>query len=329
MPDLFEILSKLTGAFGPSGREDEISRAICELSKPYSDGVYTDALGNLIVRKKGNGKKIMLSAHMDTIGFAVTYIEESGLIRFGAVGGLDREQLAGARVRFSNGVKGVLSFEEKMDAKDRTLNHFFIDIGARSKTEAEKAVKIGDFAVFDGTEVLNGDSLISRYLDNRLGCAVLITALSGIKSTKNDLYFVFSSQEEVGLRGAQTAAFQINADMALAVDVTSTGDLPGLKDKMAVKLGEGPAVKIADRSVICSPDVSELLRRNAESLKIKVQNEIMMAGGTDAGAIQRSRNGVLTGGVSIPTRYIHTPNEMASLSDSVDAARLIAYTVSR
>ncbi len=329
MLELFEILSKLTGTFGPSGREGAVSRVIHELCRPYADGVFSDVLGNLIVRKKGSGKKIMLSAHMDTIGMAATFIEDGGFVRFGAVGGLSKEQLSGARVVFENGVRGVLSFEEKAEQKSLSLNHFFIDIGAKTKEEAEKAVKIGDFAVFDGRPVLNGDKVFSPYLDNRIGCAVLILALSGIKTTRNDLYFVFSAQEEVGLRGAQTAAFQIGADLGIAVDVTGTGDTPGVKDKMSVKLGEGPAIKIADRSVLCSEEVTTLLKNAAERRKIAVQYEILMSGGTDAGAIQRAGSGAPVGGVSIPTRYIHSPNELSSLSDALDASRLIAEAVCR
>ncbi|MCX7615034.1 MAG: M20/M25/M40 family metallo-hydrolase [Clostridiales bacterium] len=329
MLELFDLTQKLTGVFGPSGRETAVSQTIQEMVRPFADGVFTDVLGNLIVRKKGNGKKIMLSAHMDTIGMVATYIEDSGFIRFGAVGGLDINQLAGTRVIFENGIPGVLSFEEKVALKDLVLNHFYIDIGVKSKEEAEKWIKPGTFAVFDGTCSLNGDTIFSRYLDNRLGCAVLVQALSMIKSTKNDLYFVFSAQEEVGLRGAQTAAYQIEADLGIAVDVTDTGDMPGVKNKMAVKLSEGPAIKITDRSVICSPEVVELLRNAAKKMDINVQNEILISGGTDTGAMQRSKSGIWAGAVSIPTRYIHSPNELASLSDAQNAARLIAYSVSR
>ncbi len=173
----------------------------------------------------------------------------------------------------------------------------------------------------------NGDTLIAPYMDNRIGCAALLIALSQIEKTENDLYFVFSVQEEVGLRGAKTAAYAIDPDLGIAVDVTDTGDVPDMKYGMAVKLGEGPTVKLLDSSVICAPEVVALLNDTAKACAIPVQQEVLRAGGTDAGAIQLTRGGVPSGGVSIPTRYIHSACEMVSLTDVENAARLIAAAV--
>lgn len=314
-----ELLKKLALSYGPSGREDNIRNTIEELSAPYADEVYTDALGNLIVHKKGNGKKIMVAAHMDEIGVIATVIDDNGFIRFAPVGGLYNKDLLGRRVCFENGVTGVIGTEE--ENKDRKILKMYIDIGASDKASCEKMVSIGDMAVFEGSFYENNDCVISKALDNRCGCYVLLKALEKIKS-ENDLYFVFTSQEEVGLRGARTSAFSIAPDYALAIDVTDTGDTPnGIK--MATKLGKGAAIKIMDRSVLCDSFVRSKLAELASKNNIGYQLEIMNDGGTDAGAISLSGSGVKTGGISIPTRYIHSPSEMINKNDLNSAIDLL------
>lgn len=314
-----ELLKKLALSYGPSGREDNIRNTIEELSAPHADEVYTDALGNLIVHKKGNGKKIMVAAHMDEIGVIATVIDDNGFIRFAPVGGLYNKDLLGRRVCFENGVTGVIGTEE--ENKDRKILKMYIDIGASDKASCEKMVSIGDMAVFEGSFYENNDCVISKALDNRCGCYVLLKALEKIKS-ENDLYFVFTSQEEVGLRGARTSAFSIAPDYALAIDVTDTGDTPnGIK--MATKLGKGAAIKIMDRSVLCDSFVRSKLAELASKNNISYQLEIMNDGGTDAGAISLSGSGVKTGGISIPTRYIHSPSEMINKNDLNSAIDLL------
>ena len=208
------------------------------------------------------------------------------------------------------------------------FDNLFLDIGAKDKAQAEASIQVGDFAVFDGEPFAQGDIICGPYLDNRIGCLTLIAAMAQMEQTDCDLYVAFTAQEEVGLRGAQTAAFAVQPDYAIAVDVTDTGDMPERKYPMAVRLGEGPAVKVMDRSVICDNDVKQALYRAAEQTGIPVQREIMEFGGTDTGVIQRTAGGVKAGAVSIPTRYIHSPNEMASISDIRNAAELIAHAVS-
>lgn len=326
MSKVFDYFEKVGGAFGPSGREDEVREVIAALAKPYVDKITTDTMGNLICRKKGDGRRIMLAAHMDSIGVVATFIDKKGFIRFSPVGGLFKGDLINIQVRFANGTRGVISYEEKTPFKDIALDNLFIDIGATDQADAEKRVCVGDFAVFDAPRFAQGEVVCGPYLDNRIGCVALLLAMEKLKDTENDLYFVFTVQEEVGLRGAGTAAFAIKPDYGIAVDVTDTGDLPEHKYPMAVHMGEGPAIKVMDHAVLCAPAVREALARAAEELAIPVQQEIMPFGGTDTAALQRSRGGVPSGAVSIPTRYIHSPSEMCAVSDVKRAAALLAHT---
>lgn len=332
--DIFKAFQTLSTAFGPSGRETAIAETLTELT---ADTVHNigdwdhriDALGNLVYHRVGNGKKLLLAAHMDSIGIVVTHIDEKGFLRFAQVGGLMLGDLIDRRVRFQNGTRGVISFEEKTPYAKLGFDNLFLDIGAADREQAEKTVQVGDFAVFDGEPFQQGDIICGPYLDNRIGCLTLIGVMAELAQTTCDLdlYVAFTAQEEVGLRGAQTAAFAIQPDYAIAVDVTDTGDMPERKYPMAVKLGAGPAVKIMDRSVICDNGVKHALYAAAEQHGIPVQREIMEFGGTDTGVIQRTAGGVRAGAVSIPTRYIHSPSEMANIRDIEHAIQLIAAVI--
>lgn len=313
-----EVLNKLTQCDAPSGNEKPITELIASLTKDYADEVYTDVMGNLIVHKKGSGKKVMFAAHCDEIGIVVTFIEENGFLRFADVGGLYTRHLNNRKVRFSNGTIGVISFEKDNDKNK--LAKMYIDIGATSQDEAKKLVSVGDMAAFTGEFYKQGTRVISKALDNRTGCYVLIETLKQIKGD-NDLYFCFTTQEEVGLRGARTCAYSINADVAIAVDITDVGDTPNC-DKNSCSLGGGAAIKVMDYSVICSPTIREKLVSLAKENGIKHQLEVMTEGGTDAGVMLIAREGVLTGGISIPTRYIHSPSEMADIEDIESCIKL-------
>ena len=309
---MIDLLKKLTQTDGVSGDEGAIRAVIEKEIKKYCDEISTDAMGNLIAHKKGNGKRVMLAAHMDEIGIIVTYIDDLGFIRFGAVGGLDVKDLVGRRVRFKDGTIGVIGSEDEEFSKKADINKLYIDIGI---SDAKKMpVQIGDRASFVGDYTENKTSVISKALDNRVGCYILISALKKIKKNKNDLYFVFTTQEEVGLRGAKTSAYSVNPEYAIAVDVTDTGDTPSAP-KMAVKMGNGAAIKVMDRSILCDSTVRNLMCDVAKKNKIPYQLEIMTDGGTDAGAIHLTRAGVKTGGISVPSRYIHSPSEMVAKSD--------------
>ncbi len=324
MSKVFDLWNEVGGAFGPSGREDAVREAIAAIAGEYIDDITTDALGNLICRKKGSGKKVLFAAHMDSTGVVATYIDEKGFIRFSQVGGLFKGDLINIVVRFANGTRGVISYEEKTPFKDLTLDNLFIDIGAKDRADAEKQVQVGDFAVFEAPRFEQNGVLCGPYLDNRIGCVTLLRAMEQVGETDNDLYFVFTAQEEVGLRGAGAAAFAVEPDVAIAVDVTDTGDLPERKTPMAVDMGKGPAIKVMDRSVICTPAVCAALEQAAHDCGIATQREILQCGGTDTAALQKARAGVQAGAVSIPTRYIHSPSEMCAVSDVEDAAKLLA-----
>ena len=322
--DILKVLDQLNACHSPSGEEGAVAEAIRALAAPYVDEMYTDTLGNLICRKKGSGKKVMFAAHMDSIGFVITHIDEGGFLRFGEVGGLDAHEVLGAPVRFASGVRGVVALEGKTESKDMKLDSLYIDIGAMDRADAEAQVRIGDTAVYGTNSFVSGRRMFSPYLDDRIACVVLLLAMERLGETDNDLYFVFTVQEEVGLRGAKTAAYGIGPDYGIAVDVTGSDDMPEPRHKCSCHAGKGAAIKRMDSSVICHPVVVKKLEELAAAEGIPFQREVMKSGGTDAGAIHQSRAGVYTGGISIPTRYLHTPLEMADLDDVEACARLAA-----
>ena len=321
--ELFELIQTLSSAHGPSGDEADIRNILSELASPMADEVAWDTMGNLIVHRKGPGSKVMLAAHMDSIGFIVTHIEKEGFLRMGKLGGISPKEAVYTPIRFKNGVRGVVVPEEKAEFGKLKLDECYIDIGARDEEQAKKLVQVGDTAVYDSPCFLQGSGVISPYLDNRISCAVLLAVLERIQTSANDLYFVFTSQEEVGLRGAKTAAWAVDPDWAIAVDVTDVDDTPGSERSGTVQLGKGAAVKVMDSSIICHPEVVAKLEGLAQVQGISVQRDIMRGGGTDAGAIHTTRLGVKTGGISVPCRYIHTPVEMADLGDAEACIKLV------
>lgn len=318
-----ETLKRLLNAYGPTGREETVCGVIREMVEPYVDTTEVDAMGNLICVKKGEGKRVMLAAHMDQIGFIVTDIDEKGFLRVFNIGGINRGVSLNRHVVFGNGVHGIVSYELDK-AADNTMNSLFIDIGAKDREDAEKKVEIGDIAVYVPDVFEMGEDLMSSpAMDNRVGCAVLIEALKQLKDCPNEVYAVFTVQEEVGLRGAMAAAYGINPELGIALDVTLCGDTPK-GPKIAVALGKGPCVKILDRSVICSPKAVAIMEAAAERAEIVTQREVLTAGGTDAGAIQKTRAGVPCGVLSITCRYVHSACETISVSDCENGAKLIA-----
>ena len=320
--DILNVLNTLNACHGPSGDENEVANAIRTLAAPHADEIWQDAMGNLIAHKRGNGPKVLLAAHMDSIGVIVTHVEDDGFLRFGKVGGLSLLALLHTRVRFANGIRGVIGADQSADLKKLSIEDLYLDIGAGSKEEAQKLVRIGDTAIFDAPAYLVGERIVSPYLDNRVSCAALLSVLECVEESPNDLYFAFTVQEEVGLRGAKTAAYAVDPDYALAVDVTVSDDVPGAKHRGSSKLGFGAAVKVMDSSVICHPQMVAKLTALAKERDIPMQMDIIRSGGTDAGPIHVSRAGVLTGGISIPCRYLHTPTEMVQQSDIEACIRL-------
>lgn len=319
-----DILKKVTQAYGVSGNEEEIREVITSEIKKYVDEIKVDAMGNLIGVKKGKKKKIMFAAHMDEIGIIATFIDEKGFVRFSNIGGVSAFNSLAQRVKFKNGTIGCINVEEKLeDYKTLKLGKMYIDIGCKSREEAEKLVKIGDTATFIGDFNVQGDCAISKAMDNRSGCAVLIELIKTLPKTDNEIYFVFTTQEEIGLRGAKTAAFGISPDCAIAIDVTLTGDTPECNNR-DVKLGSGPAIKVKDSAYIAHPGIRRELEDLASSNNIPYTLELLDRGGSDPGAIQVSGTGVPCGGISIPCRNVHTPAEIVSLQDLKHCVELAA-----
>ncbi|MBE6693429.1 MAG: M42 family metallopeptidase [Ruminococcaceae bacterium] len=319
---MLNTIKTLTAVRAISGREKAVSDKLLKLIAPHVDNVRSDAMGSLIAFKKGTGKdgerkSRMLCAHMDEIGFLVTFIDDNGYLRIAPIGGINFVAAAYSLVEFANGTKGILVPESGTAPADLRAEKFYIDIGAKDKKEAEKKVKIGDYCAVEGrVERLAGKRIAGRPLDDRIGCAMLIKIAEALKDSpcEDDVYFVFSVQEEVGVRGARTAAYGIDPDSALCFDVTGTGDAIGSKP-MACSVGGGAAIKIKDASVICDVEITEQLLSLAKEQGIKHQCEILLHGGTDTSAIQGSRAGVRAGAISIPTRYIHSGLEMLDLND--------------
>ncbi len=313
--DMMKTLTELVFAFGPSGCERDISQVIEKLAKPYVDEISRDTMGNLICHKKGSGPKVMFSAHMDSIGFVATHIDEKGFVHVGMLGGVSAREVMYTPVRFQNGTTGLICAKSDADWDKLKISDLFIDIGATNEDEAKRLVQVGDAAVYDAPIRQAGKRVISPYLDDRIACLVLLAAMEQLEKTDNNLYFVFSVQEEVGARGAKTAAWAIDPDYGIAVDVTGADDEPERKHQASCLCGKGAAVKVMDRSVICSPALVEKLMALAEEKGIPAQRDVLQFGGTDAGPIQATRGGVYAGGISIPCRYTHTPTELVDWND--------------
>ena len=311
-----ELLKRLTEAASPSGRENNVKNIIVNEAQKLGYEISFDALGSVIVHRHGKGKKLMLAAHMDEIGIIAAYADEHGFIRFGGIGGLEVKNLPSQRVRFENGVIGVIGADEEFEKKPE-ISKLYIDIGANGKNHALSRISIGDTAVFVGDFYTDGDIIVSKAIDDRAGCYILLKAMENVSESENDLYFVFTAQEEVGTRGAKTAAYSIMPDYAIAVDVTDTGDIPSCEPS-DVKLGSGAAIKALDRSVISDREVFSSLKELADKNSIPHSTEIMLDGGTDTGAIALTGGGVKAGAVSLPVRYIHSPSETAKKGD-IDA----------
>lgn len=315
------LLDKLITPVSPSGCESNVSKILKELAAPYGE-VVSDTMGNLTVYKKGSGKRIMLAAHMDTVGFVVTYIDEKGFARVGTIGGINPVNVVGHRVMFEDGTIGVLCYDRGTEPKELTANTLYIDT-------AGAKVCVGDVAVFCGSPYYNGSKVISPYLDNRLGCAVCLKAMQLLQQTENEIFCTFTVQEEVGIRGAKPAAYTICPDLAIAVDICGVCDTPGEEAPNSVSIEGGPVIKRMDRRTISHKAVNELLATTAEELHIPVQQYVTKQGGTDAGAIFDTRGGVPTGNLSIPIRYTHSPNEIADMEVALQCAKLLAAAITK
>jgi putative aminopeptidase FrvX len=332
------LLEKLSNAPGISGFEEDVRKIIFNELDGVVDEIKIDDMGNLIAVKNGdpNGKKIMLAAHMDEIGLMVRYIDSKGFVKFSKIGGINDQMLLNQDVYIQTSdrnVTGVIGSKPphkmKKSERDKVVEYdkMFIDIGATNMEEALKMVQIGDPIIIKQDFQDLGNSLVKgKALDNRVGCAVLVEVLKRANSSST-IYGVGTVQEEVGLKGAKTSAFRINPDMAFALDVTIAGDHPGIKNEEAPsKLGEGPTIVLTDQSgdgIITHPKVKKLLMAVAEKENIPFQLEVSEGGTTDGTAIHLTRQGIPTGVISPPSRYIHTPVSVVNMEDIENTVKLI------
>jgi len=322
------LIKSLVETFGPSGQEAAVSSLLAKIVGAYADEVRTDNMGSLIVHKKGTGagKRVMLAAHMDEIGLVISHIDKQGFARFQTVGGVLPMTLVGGRVRFANGAAGVIGWEYWFQKRELPkMEELFIDLGATSTDDAP--VGIGDVACFDRPFEDLGRRLASKAMDDRIACAIAAQTLIELPETPHDVYVVFTTQEEVGTRGAMTAAFGIEPDVAVAIDVTDTGDTPKATP-MAVSLGGGPAIKIKDSGMIAHAGVKDWMIRTAEGQGIPYQREVLNLGTTDAYSIQTTRAGIPSGCLFIPCRNIHTPSEIVDYDDVLNSVRLLKAMLS-
>ena len=313
---MLNTLKTVLSAWGPTGQEGQVARTLQNLLADKVDAMRVDVMGNLIVEKKGRpgGKTIMFSAHMDHIGLVVTDIEDTGYLRVTNVGGLSVDSMRCRHVAFGNGVQGV-AVCQPTKGETAGMQHLFVDIGAQDKAEALTMVQLGDACVFaPDCFPLGPHRIAAPAMDDRCACALLAELLLQADEPVNTIVGVFSVQEEVGMRGAATAAYQVAPDWGVGIDVTAWGDTPETK-LPAVQLGAGAAVKFMDRSMIATPCVRDALIAAAEKAGVPCQREILPFGGTDGAAIQHSRGGVPAGTLSIPCRYVHSACEVIDMRD--------------
>ncbi|MBT9158048.1 MAG: putative aminopeptidase YsdC [Firmicutes bacterium] len=325
------LLKRLSEAFGPSGCEGEVRNILMEELAPHVKEWRRDALGNLIaVKGSAGGLRVMLAAHMDECGLMISSIDRSGLLRFRKVGGIDDRVLVSKHVIVgSKKISGVIGAKavhlQKPDERNQIipLSGLYIDIGAKSKEDAEKLIKIGDYVVF-ATEykALSDTVVVGKSFDDRAGCAVLVEVLKDEYAL--DIYGAFTVQEEIGLRGAGVAAYAIEPDLAIVLEGTTCSDIPPSKEYgYCTTLGQGPAITIMDASVICDRRMIAELVRIAKDHDIPLQFKRSVTGGSDAGKINQTKAGVPVVVISVPCRYIHSPISMLNLTDFHNTIKLV------
>ncbi len=338
---MLDLLKRLSEAHGVPGSEGEV-RGILRQELSKFCAIEEDRMGNLIARKGEGKRRIMLAAHTDEVGLMVKHIDNEGFIRFATLGGFFDQTLLSQRVlvHTSKGrLYGVIGSKPphilKEEEKKKVIEYkeMFIDIGAKDEEAAKKrGVRVGDYITFDRSfRTLGGDYITGKAFDDRLGCAAMVEVVRAVRPKKDiSIYAVGTVQEEVGLKGARTAAYKLNPDIAIVLEVTVATDFPGAKEDVKAALGKGPAITIADasgRGLITHPEVKDLLFSTAEKHKIPYQPEVSEGGTTDASAIHLTREGIPSGVVSIPTRYLHSPVEVANLSDIKNAVKLVARAI--
>jgi tetrahedral aminopeptidase len=317
-------LEKLMDAYGISGNEEHVRKLIKDMISPYVDKTFVDKAGNLICVQKGVAPRVMIAAHMDEIGLMVKHIYTDGRILFSPVGGIEPITLPGQRVKIhtkKGQVLGVITSKEMSNGdiveKMPEMRDMYVDTGIDKKNLTKKGVEIGDYInlVQDTGTLGNKNIIYGKGLDDRIGCFVLIELAKKLKKTKNEIYFVFTVQEEIGLYGAKTSTYHISPDWAIAVDVTPASDA---SDDQALILGEGPSITMKDESMIGNKTINLWLSEIAKKKKIKVQYDVTDFGTTDAMNISISKSGVPTTSVGVPVRNLHSTIGLAHMQDIQD-----------
>ena len=334
-----ELLKRLSEASGIPGHEEGIREIIRAELSGVVDGIETDLMGNVIAHKRGEGPRVAVAAHMDEIGFLVSYIDEkTGFLRIEPLGGFDPRTLIAQRVRVHTksgvligaiGVKPVHILPEEERKKVPQVKELFVDVGLPAD-KVKELVSVGDMVTLHQEFVEMGDLVSGKSLDDRVGVYVGIEALKKLGEHRADIYFVGTVQEEVGLRGARTSAFAVAPEIGVALDVTIACDIPDVKPQERVtQTGKGVAIKLKDSASISHPKLVKFLVELAEEGGIPYQLEILPRGGTDAGAMQLAREGAAVVTLSIPTRYVHTAVEAAHKRDIQAAVDLLAAFLER
>ncbi len=336
---MFELLKKLVDAYSISGYEENVRELMIKEMKKYVDEVKVDKVGNLIARKGKGSPRIMLASHMDEIGLIVKHVTKEGYIVFDKLGGWDERILPTEKVLIHGskgpvlgviGMKPVHLLEADEQKKTVRIKDLFIDVGAKREDDVKKAgISVGDFITLHGTlEKMVGSRITGHGFDNRIGCLTLIETAKALKQFKGTVYFVGTIREELGVIGVRSSAFSVNPDAMLALDTTIAGDTPGINEnEVPIKISEGPSLDIKDAVSVVDPRVKKWVKETAEKSKIKIQFDIMSGGATDASLAASIREGIPSGAITVPTRYIHTPVEVADMNDIENCVKLCVKLV--
>jgi endoglucanase len=336
-------LKQLSNANGVSGREDEVRKLLITMLQQAADEVTVDRLENVIATKKGKPGKptVMLAAHMDEVGLMIKTVTKEGYLKFAKMGGIDDRVLLAQKVQVltdKGDLPGVVGSKpphvqkEEERKKIVTYDELFIDIGAKNRDDVKAmGVHVGDAVAFDVEFAsLTDDVVLGKAFDNRAGCAVMVEAFKQLAQTDCTVCAVGTVQEEIGTRGAGAAAFKINPDIALVLDVTIAGDVPGVREfDTTVKMGKGPALTVSDGGIVTHPKVLRWMIDTANENGLEYQLEAGLPGGTDAARIHLTREGIPCGGISIPARYIHSPSGIVNIKDLEACAKLTALVIQK
>jgi len=342
---MLETLRALIALPGVSGNEDKVREYIYNRINSYVDEIYIDALGSIISVKYGNYRtsncnnetvpRIMLSAHMDEVGFIISAINDDGTLKFQTVGGIETGILPGKKILLGDNIPAIIGckpihLQEKEEFEKRAeFKNLYLDIGTTTKAESEKIAPIGTYGTFEQQlTILNGGKISGRALDDRVGCAILMTIIESGERFWNDVYICFTTMEEIGLRGSKTAAQSIKPDIAIVVEATTCADVPGVQAESVCTIsGNGPALTLMDRSTICDKSLNNFIINAANSNGLKYQFKRLVAGGNDAASIQKAGEGCRVASISIPCRYIHSSQGVMDKEDMLICNELIMCTL--